>query len=246
MRRGRSVGVSPELEPLDVDSTESIDRQVYQAIRRALMSGTILPGARLSTRSIAAALGVSTSPVRDSFKRLDEAGALKSVAKSAFVVHDLSIDEYREMVALRKRLEGLMVREAVARISAEEIERVRWLLSRMQSSTDPKQILHHNFRLHFIIYRAAAMPYALSVVENMWLRVGPSWHRSKADPVTLKFHHLAQLVQALAARNPDAAEAALCSDIVANAEAMFGSAWNEAVSRRNNSAGQSAERSDPS
>src|SRR5579859_5031189 len=109
---GRLPIPAPELELLDVDSREPMDRRVYRALRRSLMSGAILPGARVSTRSIASALGVSAMPVREALKRLESDGALRSSAQSAFIVNELSRVEFREILLIRLHLETMLAREA--------------------------------------------------------------------------------------------------------------------------------------
>ena len=84
-RAGRPPIPAPEIEALDSESDEPIERQIYLALRRSLMSGAILPGSRISSRSIASSLGVSAMPVREALKRLESDGAMKSSAKSCFV-----------------------------------------------------------------------------------------------------------------------------------------------------------------
>lgn len=220
--RGRPRVPPPVLEELDVESDAPIDRQVYQALRRSLMSGAIQPGSRLSSRSIAGALGVSPMPVREALKRLDADGVLHSSAKSAFVVHDLTPDEYREILQIRLRLEGLVVREAAKRIGKAEVEQCSWLLDRMKSAREWRQVLNYNFRMHFLIYRCAQMPYALALIENIWLLVGPALHKvSAAVPLDSAYRHLEELVAALDRNAPDDADAALTSDILMNAEILL-------------------------
>ncbi len=220
--RGRRPVPPPMIEPLDAANDGPIDRQVYQAIRRSLMAGLLQPGSKLSIRPIAGALGVSAMPVREALKRLDADGILQSAAKSSYVVLTLSAAEYREILAARLPLEGLLVRRAAERIGAADIDRLVRLADRMKASRDWRHVLKYNFDLHFLLYRSADMPFILSIVENIWLRIGPALHMvNEALPLERVFEHLDAAVRAVAARDPAAAEAALHADILENAEALL-------------------------
>jgi GntR family colanic acid and biofilm gene transcriptional regulator len=222
MPRGRPAVIAPALEPLDATSEGPVDRQVYQAIRKSLMAGAIQPGSKLSSRSIAGALGVSQMPVREALKRLDADGVLRSSAKSAFVVHNLTQEEYREILAVRLPLEGLLIRRATERVSAAEIDMTFWLVDRMKASRDWRHVLKYNFDLHFLLYRSAEMPYVLSIVENIWLRIGPALHMvNEAMPIERVAEPLDEVVAAVRARDPDRAEAALHADILLNADNLL-------------------------
>lgn len=221
--RGRPKITAPALEPLDAQSNEPIDKQVYQAIRRSIMSGGLPPGGRLSSRSIADALGVSPMPVREALKRLDADGVIHSAAKSGFLVHDLTAVEYEEILTIRLQIESLLIREAAAKITPEEVDQATWLLERMKASKDWSRVLQYNYQLHFLAYQAAHMPYALSITENIWLRVGPALHRVEQKvPLTQSTKHLSNMVKALRNKNPILAEKHLRTDIEINATALLG------------------------
>ncbi len=244
VKLGRPRIPAPELEALSEQSDEPIDRQVYDTIKRALMSGAIPPGGKLSSRSIAGALGVSPMPVREALKRLDADGVLSSTAKTAFVVKELTKVEYEEILSIRFHLEGAAIRAATGLITAKEIDQAYWLYERINAARDWKQVLHYNYKMHFLIYGAANLPFTLKLIENTWLRVGPALHRvndftgdtaaTSGGSKSEKEH--ADLLEALRFRNPEAAEQALRTDMEGNAKVMFAyfkqNAEQELVDRR--------------
>lgn len=214
--------LAPVMEPLDAENNDPINKQVYQALRQAFMSGAVVPGARLSSRSIAAALGVSQMPVREALKLLDADGVVVSSVKKAFVVRELTRKKYQEIVKIRLKLEGLVVREAVLKNSNTEVARVRWLIERMKGSRDWRSVLDYNYQLHFLIYRQAEMPYATAIIENIWLQVGPALHMvNEALPIEIAFENLDALCLALEDNDPDRAVEALRNDIKVYAEALM-------------------------
>ncbi len=212
---GRPPTPAPDLEPLSAESDEPIERQVYLALRRSMMSGSILPGARISGRSIANALGVSSMPVREALKRLESDGAVSSSAKSAFIVNYPTLKEFKEILRIRLQLEMMLAREATPLISDADVGRVEWLQDRMKQSRNYAQVLGYNYKMHFLIYRAADMPYAMSLVENVWVKIGPMLHEIYSDKKTTAalFDHHNTIVAGLKQRDPDSVALAVRADL---------------------------------
>lgn len=219
---GRSRIPAPDIDPLSFDGKEPIERQVYTSLRRALMSGAMLPGSRISSRSIAAALGISTMPVREALKRLESDGALKSVMKSAFIIPFPTPTEFDEILQIRLRLEIMLAREAVVHISEEQIDEVEWLQGRMSHSRNWRQVLNYNQQMHFTIYKAAGMPYALSLVENVWVRAGSILHVIYGEQYeTTPFDPHNEIIEGLRLRDPDMVERGIRRDLAEAAKVIL-------------------------
>jgi GntR family colanic acid and biofilm gene transcriptional regulator len=214
-RRRRPRLQAPALEALEVGDELSLERQVYRSIRQTLMSGAVAPGDKLSSRSVGIALGVSSMPVREALKRLEAEGVVESRAKSAFVVKGLTRAEYRQVLEVRLSLEGLAVRAAARHISSTQLTAVRRLARMVPMSRSGVEVLKHNFRFHFYVYQAAAMPYLLGVIESIWLRMGPALNQAYAElPVAAEYEPHDAMIAALSAHDPQAAEAALRRDLL--------------------------------
>ena len=77
--------------PIELDATSGVPlhRQLYDALRAAIVSGRIVRGTRLpSTRSLAAALGVSRSTIISSFAQLLSEGYLEATTGAGTYVSD--------------------------------------------------------------------------------------------------------------------------------------------------------------
>src|SRR5574338_611692 len=72
---------------LDASSSEPLYRQLYDALRRAILTGQLKPGTRLqSTRELAAELGVSRNTVLTAFEQLLAEGYLEGKTGSGTFV----------------------------------------------------------------------------------------------------------------------------------------------------------------
>ena len=213
-RRKRARLCAPEMTLPDASETQPRERQVYQAIREALMSGALEPGARLSSRSIAESLGVSPMPVREALKRLEADYVVKSQAKSGFVVRYLTVPEMREILRIRLQLEGMMIREAALNIPPAAIAKIRKLEKLVANAPDIPTSLARNYEMHFEAYRWANMPTTLRIIENIWLRLGPALHHLGGEYTGTTSHYAHNaMIEGLAARDADAAERALHKDL---------------------------------
>lgn len=220
-RRGRPQSLAPELAPADASLNEPVERQVYRSIRHGLMSGLVAPGAVLSGRSLATQLGVSAQPVRDALKRLEADGILESRPQSGFFLRSLTAAEYREITEIRQRLEGLAARRAAEVIEPRTIARLRKLNAAMAKMPKPPQYLEQNFLFHFTIYETARLPSLLTIIENLWMRIGPALHHHPNEfncTETMQKHEA--IIDALERHDPDAAEAAVAYDLASAAEVI--------------------------
>lgn len=213
-RRGRNQSLAPELIPVDPGLPEPVERQVYRSIRQGLMSGLIAPGATLTSRSLALQLGTSVQPVRDALKRLEADGIFEGRPQSGFFLRDPTAPEFREILEIRQRLEGLAARHAATRMSSETIGQLKSINQEMGRLSKPHDYLAENYRFHFTIYAEARQPTLLAIIENLWMRIGPALHHHPTSynrESTMAKHEA--IIEALVRRDGEAAEAAIAHDL---------------------------------
>lgn len=140
------------------------------------MSGQLSPGEKITIRGIADALGVSLTPAREAIGRLVSERALDHGPERTVFVPEVGVDEYRELLEIRLMLEGKAAELAAGRFDSDQLERLEGIQERMVrsiSQDEPKQALALNEDFHFLIYGTANRPMLLSMIEGLWLRVGP-------------------------------------------------------------------------
>lgn len=196
------------------DISESVRDATYVRLRKALMTGFFAPGQRVTIRAVAAALGVSATPVREALRGLISEGALEVVGQRTVKVPDLTETRLREITQIRILNEGLAAHEAAKSISAAELSLLGELndqLAEAKNRSDYVTYLNLNERFHFAIYQASRMPILLSVIENLWLRSGP--YLAVLLPQMRGLQHHEDAIQALQAHNGGAARVAIRRDI---------------------------------
>lgn len=216
---GRRKATAPNLPRLSPIEGISVERQAYQVLRLALMSGAVQPGAGLTSRSLSEALGVSPTPVREALKRLDADGAVISRNKSAFFVYDPDKIDFTELLEIRLRLEGMAIRLAATKARKADLillSKINNEYQQILSGSDPTSAysLQVNFRFHFELYKLSGSHLLVEMIETLWLRIGPTLQRympAHDDKSISNFHN--RMLQAVANNDPDKAEEALKDDL---------------------------------
>jgi DNA-binding GntR family transcriptional regulator len=205
----------------------------YRELAELLMSGQVVPGDRLSLRSLAEQLGVSPMPVREALRQLAAVGAVEIEPQRAARIPLMSRERFADLLQIRLRLEGLAAERAAARIKATELAEARRLSKRFEAEIrkprpDRAALVRLNKELHFVVYRAAGSAELMALIEHLWLLIGPvvnydlrqSAERLRSRPA---IGHHEQWVQALSQRDAAAASAAVCADIASAADIIMAS-----------------------
>lgn len=157
----------------------SLTQQVEQNLKNALIIGALKPGARLVTKDIAESQGISITPVREALLRLVASGALYAAPAQAFLVPELDLQRYNEIQIIRKKLEGMAAATASEKMTSEKVGQLHKLVEEfysIKSSGDTAKTLQSNYQFRFCLYEFAEMPTLTALIEQLWVRVGPSFN----------------------------------------------------------------------
>ncbi|MFW9615624.1 GntR family transcriptional regulator [Aquabacterium sp.] len=112
-------------EPIVGGDDTSSTEQIVLAVTRAIVEHRLEPGTKLVEQSLGDRFGVSRTIVRQALFRLSELKLVKlEPARGAFVAAP-SMQEAREVFAVRRMVEGQMLRELVQRIRPADIKQLK-------------------------------------------------------------------------------------------------------------------------
>lgn len=201
------------LSPLGV---ETLHDRVYQRLAEQIMAGAFKPGQTMSMHRLAELLGTSTTPVREALRRLAAAGAVEIRAKRAVRIPRMTRSRFDEIGDLRLALEGLAAGYAAERIKPAGLKSLKALNVRMQrclADGEVARYLELNQAFHFEVYRAAEASVVLSIIENLWLQMGPiqGLYTDRSVARGGSFHN--EIIAALERRDSGAASEATRKDV---------------------------------
>ena len=151
----RDEGPPPSLfQPHDV---RSLRDRAYDDIREAILAGALQPGDRIKERDVAAQMGISTTPVKEALRRLEQDGLVISQPRRGAVVGPLALTPPQEVLQIRADLEGYAARLAAEKMSAAQkralVQELATLDSLTASAEDHEAVaeasnaFHHSIRL---------------------------------------------------------------------------------------------------
>jgi DNA-binding GntR family transcriptional regulator len=180
-------------------------------LREAITRGDVAPGQRLVEAELAALFGVTRNSVRLAIDVLIGEGLVERIPNRGARVRRVSVAEAVEITECRMVLEGLIARKAAERITDEQVERLRrhrQLMRRAMTAGDLTKYSTLIAELHGLVRDAAGQATAAGLVDRLQAQIVRHQFQLSLRPGRPKqsLAELDQLIQALAARDPDRAE----------------------------------------
>lgn len=206
-----------QLAPVEASN---LHQQVYVQLRQALMAGKFQPGETLTLRGLAAAIGTSVMPARDAVLRLTAERALEPHGRSVRVPV-MDKNKLEDVLRFRIALEGEAVSLAAERATDSDLAAMRDAdrqVLRAQKSGKVAAIVATNQEFHFTVYRAAHSELLQSMIETLWLQIGPYLGQlltTSAQPgfTTVNMSAHTQMIAAIERGDGQAARVALAADL---------------------------------
>ena len=202
---------------------KTLRRRVYEVLKEQMITAEILPGEKISLRSLADKLGVSLSPVREALLQLESERIVVIESNKSIHVNNLTQDEMEEVLKLRITLETLAAQIACDCRPDSLLPEIAGMLTKMRDSMDePIVYLRLNQKFHFTIYRQANSPILFDIISNLWMRIGPYifLHARVRKDVSLAMKHHQAIYDALAARDKSGISKAIEEDFLTGAASM--------------------------
>jgi DNA-binding GntR family transcriptional regulator len=198
-------------------SEDGLNAAVYAELRARLVTGRMSPGHELSTRTLAAELGVSQTPVRDALSRLAAEGAVAIRSKRRVRVPPMTPERFDDLLHCRLLLEPEAAVLALPHLSAAHIARLKEIdaaLDRAIASGDADAYMASNHAFHFTLYRAQGRSTLTQLIETLWLQFGPFMRLvyGRISAAHLNDSHQAA-IRAIEARDAAGLRAAIATDI---------------------------------
>jgi DNA-binding GntR family transcriptional regulator len=111
----------------------SLQHQIHDQLLGRILRRELEPGERISPPDIAAALGVSITPVRDAVNQMAAEGLVTVMPRRGTVVSPISVRDIEELYEIRLMIEPEAAELAADRATAEELADVQVLAERLEA-----------------------------------------------------------------------------------------------------------------
>jgi DNA-binding GntR family transcriptional regulator len=102
--------------------SQSLAGQVYETIKREIITCTLMPGQQIAQPQLAERYGVGVTPVREALQKLAREGLIQSIPRFGYLVKTITITDISEIFELRAILECAAVRLAAIRATPAQLE----------------------------------------------------------------------------------------------------------------------------
>lgn len=183
-------------------------------LRGAIISGRFTSGERLVERALCDQLGVSRSVVREAIRYLEAEGLVETQPRSGPVVARLSWEDARQIYDIRRLLEAAAAADCAEKADKAVADRLRAALARLNrafAEGEAAELYAATTGFYEVIFAAADHPIAWDIVQRLNGRISrlraltlASTNRRISGPA-----HMARICDAIIARDPAAAAAAV-------------------------------------
>ncbi|MFF9622350.1 GntR family transcriptional regulator [Streptomyces griseosporeus] len=194
-------------------------------LRQAILHGEMAPAQRLVENELAEEFGVTRGSIRAALIDLEAQGLVERIRNRGSRVRVVTVEEAVEITECRMVLEGLCAAKAAVAAGDEQLEQLTDLgtaMSKAVADGEPVTYSDLNHELHARIREFSGQHTALELLERLNAQLVR--HRFQlalrpGRPQQSLNEHLA-MIEAIRARDPQAAEAAVRAHLTSVIEAL--------------------------
>lgn len=201
-----------------------LGEKLRNGIADLILSGELKPGERLDEQTLADRFGSSRTPVREALHQLSTAGLVVLRPRRTAIVNKLSGDELSEAFETMGDIEGLCARYAAERMTHAERLELGDIMQRgteTVAANDTHLYREIDDQFHWLIHKGAHNSHLMKLSQQMRMQTAPygaaPFTMKGGDPVLeLPHRHHMKITEAILARDPRAAQAAMVDHIASN------------------------------
>lgn len=152
------------------DQSMPLRETVFQTLRKAILTGKLEPGERLTEIRLGKILGTSRTPIREAIRKLELEGLVTIVPGSGARVAQITERQLQDVLEVRRALDMLCARLASKRITPEEkreLEKASEYFRDCVRKGDFLEIAEADVRFHDVIIRASKNQTMTTVLDRL-------------------------------------------------------------------------------
>jgi DNA-binding GntR family transcriptional regulator len=144
--------------------------QVVRAMKEAILSGTIQPGASIVESKMAQQLGAGVPLVREALIELEHQGFVQRTPYKGTTVTKLGPTDIRRIFRLRVELEALAIEWAREHTTEADLEYLRQIIRRMEQAAETLDLAtfyENDLAFHRKLWDLSDNPYLVDALERV-------------------------------------------------------------------------------
>ncbi|MFT4158122.1 MAG: GntR family transcriptional regulator [Microbacterium sp.] len=204
------VSLKERLGPAALEGKAFAD-QIFAIIGHAIVEGTLVPGEKVNDKELAAALGISRTPVREALLRLAWVGLIETVPSRYTRVTEVSAETVRSTFEHVGMQASVALQLAMRRMDADESAEALRLVDRVidaSASSDSEAMMQESVALlEYLVSKSGNPIFQATMAETSLLVARNLKHlRAQPDASDLRVECYRKMREAMVQGDADAAE----------------------------------------
>lgn len=187
--------------------------QIFEDLRRSIITGHYGPGDRLKMGSLAKEYGTSVTPVREALRMLLQDGLVRVEPHAGYTVARISLKQLDDLLDLRQVLEVAAIERAISRITKDQLEELDAIKNPPEKTGDrsPERFVERSRRFHELIAEASGNRELERLIVNVFDKMARFVDPERPRVAASSAH--SRIVKAFQADDTEAAQQAVMDEI---------------------------------
>jgi len=154
---------------IKVSKRKSLREEVYDSLKKSILHGKLKAGQRLIEEQLAHQVGISRTPVREAFHKLERDDLVARLPKGGFAVREFTKEDVEEIFGIRSALESYAAYLATLHITPDKIaaleKKVEESAHALKSGDDEKAVLLQT-EFHDLLYKSCKSKKLIEMINN--------------------------------------------------------------------------------
>lgn len=202
------------MQVVPFDRSRNAAQQAHALLREWILTGKLKPGEAISEPSIATMMGISRTPVREVFKRLEAEGLLEIYPQIGTIIAPIDPKKVRDAQFVRETLEVRTIGLAASQGSVQDHRKLKDILASQKAlvrARDIQAFMLADDTLHEQLSIMAGHPFSWQVIAVAKAQLDRVRHLSLSDAswLAMIYDEHCTIVDAVIARHEKRAKAAM-------------------------------------
>jgi DNA-binding GntR family transcriptional regulator len=152
-----------------VSKRKSLREEVYDSLKKSILHGKLKGGQRLIEETLANQIGISRTPVREAFHKLERDDLVTRLPKGGFAVREFTREDVEEIFGIRSALESYASYLATIHISPEKISQLEKKVKESKNALekgDDEKVIQLNTEFHDLLYKSCKSKKLFEMINN--------------------------------------------------------------------------------
>jgi len=154
---------------IKVSKRKSLREEVYESLKKSILHGKLKGGQRLIEETLADQIGISRTPVREAFHKLERDDLVTKLPKGGFAVREFTKEDVDEIFGIRSALESYAAYLTTLHITPDKLAQLEKKVKESEAALekgDDERVVELNTEFHDFLYKSCKSKKLFEMINN--------------------------------------------------------------------------------